>query len=244
MRTVLQFHGSLLLRDYGGRSIVGWFGVVMLMFGFTGLVLWWPRPGRWRQALSIRRTHNPRIFLRDLHSVAGIWSAIVLMLISFSGIYLAFPLTLNAVMNTLFATRDLRAPPVQKITPMDGAVPFDPDAILKQARDAVPESRLVSLSLPQKPDQPYRVTLRRRDEADGTPPVNVFIDPWKQTILEIRDPRHYSIAETIIAWQHAIHAGEAFGWIWRLLVFIGGLMPALFAYTGVSMWMMKRKRPG
>jgi uncharacterized iron-regulated membrane protein len=32
------------------------------------------------------------------------------------------------------------------------------------------------------------------------------------------------------------------GHIWRALVFLSGLLPLLFAITGVSMWWLKRAR--
>ncbi|NDC64945.1 MAG: PepSY domain-containing protein, partial [Planctomycetia bacterium] len=56
-----------------------------------------------------------------------------------------------------------------------------------------------------------------------------------------RDPRSYTLGETIMAWQHALHAGEGLGWTWKILVFLSGFLPPLFAVTGVSMWLIKRR---
>lgn len=75
MHNVQQFHSSLLMRDYGGRSIVGWFGVIMLVFGITGVVLWWPRHGRsWVQSFTIKSGARGFRLHRDLHGVVGIWA--------------------------------------------------------------------------------------------------------------------------------------------------------------------------
>ena len=52
LRTISMFHSTLLLRDFGGRSLVGWLGVAMLVLGATGLVNWWPRPRRWTAAFA------------------------------------------------------------------------------------------------------------------------------------------------------------------------------------------------
>jgi uncharacterized iron-regulated membrane protein len=70
----------------------------------------------------------------------------------------------------------------------------------------------------------------------------VFIDPWARRVIEVLDPRQFSIGERILAWQHALHAGEALGWAWKLLVFLSGFLPPLFVFTGVSMWWIKRRR--
>ncbi|HTO84306.1 MAG TPA: PepSY-associated TM helix domain-containing protein, partial [Methylomirabilota bacterium] len=53
VRTLAQLHSNLLARDLGGREIVGWLGVAMLILGASGLVLWWPRGGRWRAAFRL-----------------------------------------------------------------------------------------------------------------------------------------------------------------------------------------------
>jgi uncharacterized iron-regulated membrane protein len=58
----------------------------------------------------------------------------------------------------------------------------------------------------------------------------------------VLDPRKFSIGERILAWQHALHAGEALGGAWKILVFLSGLLPPLFVFTGISMWWIKRGR--
>ena len=72
--------------------------------------------------------------------------------------------------------------------------------------------------------------------------ITVFVDPWARRVIEVLDPRRFSIGERILAWQHALHAGEALGWAWKILVFLSGFLPLLFALTGVSMWWIKRSR--
>jgi hypothetical protein len=39
-----------------------------------------------------------------------------------------------------------------------------------------------------------------------------------------------------------LHSGDGFGAAWRLLVFVSGLLPPLFAISGVAMWVLKRRR--
>jgi hypothetical protein len=45
----------------------------------------------------------------------------------------------------------------------------------------------------------------------------------------------------MMAWQRPIHSGAGLGPLWHLLVGLSGLLPALFAVTGISMWLLKRK---
>jgi uncharacterized iron-regulated membrane protein len=94
--------------------------------------------------------------------------------------------------------------------------------------------------LPTRPDQPFRVGFSRAGQERGAPVVSVFVDPWARRVIEVLDPRQFTTGERILAWQHALHAGEALGWVWKILVFLSGFLPTLFVVTGASMWWMKR----
>ena len=244
VRQIFLLHASLL-SDRTGRDVVGWLGVVMLALGLSGIVLWWPRGGRWAAAFRVRRGAQGVRLHRDLHGAVGIWGLLVFLVVSFSGVYLAFPQQVGAGIGSVLPARDLRGTMnAIKATPIKDAKPIGVDAAVQIAREALPDTRLRSVALPQRPDQPFRVALARLDDAHGVPPVLVFVDPWSSKVLELRDPRGYSAGETLMAWQHALHAGEGLGWIWRVLVFLSGLLPLLFSITGVSMWWLKRRARG
>jgi uncharacterized iron-regulated membrane protein len=56
------------------------------------------------------------------------------------------------------------------------------------------------------------------------------------------DPLDFSAGEAMLAAQHALHSGRGFGLLWKLLVFVSGLLPTLFAATGIAMWLKRRHR--
>ena len=118
---------------------------------------------------------------------------------------------------------------------------MDVDAAVALAKASVPDAKLMSIFLPIRPDQPMRIGLVR-GAADGAPFITVFVDQWKSHVIEARDPRDFNAGESIVAWQHALHAGHGLGWGWKLLVFISGIATTLFAITGTTMWLLKRRR--
>jgi uncharacterized iron-regulated membrane protein len=238
VRWIHLLHANLLVRDRAGRAAVGWLGVAMLALGVSGLVLWWPRDGRWRQAFGVRRKARGARFHRELHGMAGIWGLAVFLVVSFSGVYLAFPETVGGAFRAAGA-RDPRAAP--RIAPTPGApkLPLDEAAALAAA--ALPAARPLMLALPARPDQPIRISLALPGHAHGEPMATVFVDPGARRVVELRDPRAFSAAEGLLAWQRPLHAGRGLGPAWRLLVFLSGLLPLLFAVTGVSMWWLKRR---
>jgi len=246
LRFVHDLHGNLMLgRD--GRAVVGWLGIAMLVLGVSGLVLWWPRPGQWkggqwRAAFGIRRGAKGLRLYRDLHGMLGIWSLVIFMIVSFSGVYLGFPQQTAATINAVFPGRDLRAALQQaRVQPLAGAPAIGLDAAVALARQQVGDGRLLNAVLPARPDQALRIGLARPGHAEGAPAVTVLVDPWRHSVIAVFDPQEYSIGESIVGWQRGLHEGAGLGPVYRLLVFAVGIVIPVFAVTGFFMWWIKRR---
>jgi len=242
LRWIAALHSNALISGGDGRTIVGWLGVAMLALGVSGLVNWWPRPGRWRRAFSIRRGARGLLLHRDLHATVGIWGILVFLVVSASGVYLAFPAAIRAGINTVSATRDFRASLISaRVQPIAGAAPMALDGAIALASTKAPGFRLGSIFLPGRPDQPIRINLLRPESERSAPPVAVVVDPWTRSIVRTVDPQDFTATETALVWQRSLHAGQGFGWLWKILVCLAGLLPLLFAVTGVSFWWLKRR---
>ncbi|MEJ0068848.1 MAG: PepSY-associated TM helix domain-containing protein [Pseudomonadota bacterium] len=240
VRQIFMLHANLLTRDRSGRAAIGWLGVAMLFLGCSGLVLWWPRASQWRGAFGVRRGARGLRLFRELHGAAGIWGLGVFLAVSASGTFLAFPQTISGAVATVLPARDLRATPTVSRSP-DAGRPIAPDAAIAVAQAAAPNTVLRFVGFPARPDQPFRIALARAGDQPGQPFVTAFVDPYRARVLELRDPVDYSAGETVLAWQHSIHAGQGLGWLWRALVFLVGLLPSLFAISGIAMWLIKRR---
>jgi uncharacterized iron-regulated membrane protein len=242
-RQIFFLHSTLLLKNREGRQLVGWLGVAMLFMGVSGLVNWWPRRNRWHRAFAVSRNARGFRLYRELHGAAGIWGLAVFVIVSFAGVYLAFPETVRSVVDPVFPARDLRARVAAVgVAPVAGAEPLSVDGALDLARAGVPGTRPLSAFLPTRPDQPFRISLLSAGQERGAPTVTVLVDPWAHQVVEILDPRQFTIAERLLAWQHALHAGQALGCAWKLLVFLCGFLPLLFVVSGAAMWWLRRLR--
>jgi uncharacterized iron-regulated membrane protein len=242
-RQLFFLHSTLLLRNREGRQLAGWLGVAMLVMGASGLVNWWPRRGGWRGGFTVARGARGFRLQRELHGVAGIWGLLVFVTVSFGGVYLAFPESVRAVVDVVLPARDLRGVAnAVRVQPVKGTQSLGIEAAAALAREGFPDATLRSVFLPIKPDQPYRIGLVPAGQERRSPPVTVFVDPWASRVVEVLDPRRFSRGEAVLAWQHAMHAGQGFGPVWKLLVFLCGLLPPLFSVTGLAMWLLKRRR--
>ncbi len=87
---LINLHDSFLLGDTG-RKVNGAGAIAVLLMVVTGLIIWWPGVKRWRRSLSLKQGVGWRRKIWDIHSMVGIWSAMFILMLAFSGIYLCFP---------------------------------------------------------------------------------------------------------------------------------------------------------
>lgn len=237
-----DLHGHIFIPGGVGREIVGWLGVAMLVLGCSGLYLWWPKPGQWKQAFMVRRTAKGLRLNRELHGAVGIWSLVIFLLVNFTGVYLAFPQQISAAVNLVSPGRDMRAAMFQaRVEPMHATPAMGVDEAVDLARARVPGTRFLNAFLPTRPDQALRVGLVRPGHEEGAPVVTVIVDPYRRTVVDVFDPQAMSAGEKAITWQRALHYGIGLGGVYKFLVFVSGVIIPIFAVTGFLMWWIKRR---
>lgn len=240
VRVAHDMHGSLFM-GRAGRVTVGWLGVLMLVIGVTGLVIWWPKVAVWKRAFIVRRRARGYSLYRELHGATGIWCLVLFLVVTFTGTAIVFPQTVRS--SVAFVTG---APPAAKpafnlrrgpkVTPLPGAARMGPDAAIMLAQQTHPDMRIASLNLPVWRESAYRAVLR---SDGGGPAAFVFVDPWRGRVIE--SGAGTSAADSFAAWQRPLHEGQGLGPLWRAAVFLSGFLPLLFFVTGVTMWLKKRR---
>jgi len=232
------FHEHLQLREYGGRDVVGWVGVAMLISSLSGIYLWWPARGRFRHSLGLR----PGLPVsRNLHYLFGFYGSLVLAMLSFTGIFLAWPDPSRSAVGT-FAPVSPSVRNVQAVEPPAEGKRIGFAQALDAVRTLYPSAVVSGVGLPNGPRGTYRMAFR--ETADG--PANaivVFIDPASGAVIRRSDPSLRTNGDRFLAALRPMHTGEAFGALGRLTVFVIGLLPGLLAVTGAIIWWKQRKRP-
>jgi uncharacterized iron-regulated membrane protein len=241
-RSLTAMHIALMVPNYYGARLVGWMGVAMVLFGLTGLVLWWPRRGTWGQAFGVKRGARGFRLHRDLHAAIGFWSLGVFLLVSLSGVYLAFPVTISDAAASLtpvqMPPREPAADPAT-LARLAGPGSLSPDGAVKLALASVPRAEATEVQLPARGSGVYMVTLEPDPYGWDAPQISVFIGPGAQ-VTDIVDPRVYGWGKRVLVWMRAMHYGEGLGIVWHVMVFLSGFLPLLFAITGLRMWQLKR----
>lgn len=223
VRVMHVIHGSLMIPGVG-RQIVGWIGVAMLVSSISGLWLWWPTVGRWARGLRWRRHRN---FDTNLHHLMGFWIALPLFVLSLTGAWISFP----AFFGSFVAEGPRPGGPdraaQQRARPLQA--PATPLAVALQRAQATAPGEVRQITFPTDLKPEWAVVLK---------PATVSIDDASGTaeLSKGNDRPQNPVAR----WMRRIHDGTDMGLAWQIVVFLGGLLPAALAVTGVIMWWRAR----
>ena len=218
-------HGSLMVPGWG-RTIVGWVGVFMLVSCLTGIWLWWPLSGNLRSGFRWRRRNTTNA---NLHYMTGFWVLIPLAMLSFTGAWISFP--------KVFGQFESR--PAPSGAPREQAMRARPLAETSLTVDrAVAAAQpfatgaLASVGWPTDQKAEWRISFERK----GGPAVVTVADSSAQA-KPPSPPRPETLARTMRRW----HDGTGMGLGWQIVIFVGGIVPALLTVTGVIIWWRARK---
>lgn len=227
VRVMHQIHGSLMVPGVG-RQIVGWIGVAMLISSLTGLWLWWPFTGGFKTGFRWRRAATTS---GNLHHQGGFWIALPLAILSFTGAWISFPAFFSQFSGDPVGGggggRGGGGQPVVLV-----ATQLTPDQAVTAATPHA-TGPLRSISWPNDREGTWAVTYVRDG---GTAVVEVADRGGEVTPPEPASP------ETTARLMRRIHDGTDMGVVWQIIVFLGGLIPAALAVTGILMWFNERKR--
>jgi uncharacterized iron-regulated membrane protein len=241
MAFLVRIHEFLMLPDRVGLPAVGWTAIAMTMMGLSGIILWWPRKGRWLAAFLVKRGARGLRLHLDLHHAAGIWGLLIFLVLSISGIYLAFPQTVSGALQAALPPQTESA--IKPIPPgFPKMWPFAPEEAVAIAQAAVPDATPVGVLLPRTQEAALMVQMETRGIAPSIPPVTVAFDPSNTGKIHIDDPRNYPLSDRILNLLYALHFSVGAGQVWTFLVFLAGLLPLFLAVTGITIWWTKRSR--
>jgi uncharacterized iron-regulated membrane protein len=223
-----------------GWNSVGILGLLLIVSTITGLYLWWPGISRLRQNFLIRHDAGLARFAFDLHRTFGLFSAVILLLLAFTGFHLVYPKLLETILDASDMGHGDGGPEILSTGAPNGRPVSLAEAVLI-ARGLFPSAELRRITTPDGENGTYRINLRRPAEPNiKHPSTLVWVDRWSGQIREVRNPNQFSEGQAFITRLWPWHTGEAFGAIGRFAWFCVGLMPAVLYVTGLIHWLHRR----
>lgn len=236
---IYDLHTQLHFGRFGWNA-VGILGLLLIVSASTGLHLWWPGLSRLRRSFAVRHDAGLARFALDLHRALGLSSAVVLLLLAFTGFHLAYPKLLETMLGASDMGHGDEGPEIISTGAPNGRPVGLAEAVLV-ARGLFPHAELRRVATPAGENGTYRINLRRSGDANVRHPSTlVWVDRWSGQIREARNPNTFTAGQTFIGRIWPWHTGEAFGAAGRFLWFCAGLMPLALYVTGLLHWLRRR----
>lgn len=232
---VYGLHVDLLTAPW----VTWFFGLVSLLWlidHFLAVALAIPRIALWKDALRLKGRPGSLRRLFDWHRAPGMWAWPVTFVLALTGVTLAWP-------------EDSRTA-VRLIAPVSERLDFSfpdhpvetPTVSIEQAIarvgpvETVDSVRLVS----HKGVYGVRTFDPRDPDYQGR--LWTYVDMTDGRVIASRHDNGEGAGDAFFAWQYPLHSGQAFGEIGRALVFLGGMVTAALCWTGVDLWLRRRRR--
>ncbi len=238
---IFQLHFSLLLGT-NGIVLVAIIALLMMISLTTGLIIWWPKMGQWRKALTIKWNAGAIRLNFDLHKTFSFYFCVVLGASLLSGVYMNINEPFVWVTQQ-FSPATRESPHRFVSIPSAEKPPLRIDQVWTIASDQFPEGELNSISVPDSDIGVYVITQKNIPGLSSFwSERHIAIDQYSGEILDVRAPdTRRSAGETFLDWQWPLHSGNAFGWMGRILIFLCGLVCPIIYFTGLIRWKQKRR---
>jgi len=230
LANIHQFH-MRLLAGRKGEEFTKWAAVLSVFLIFTGIYLWFPLR---RIASSFGKSR--RGFNFEFHSIAGIYFALFLLVLSITGIVLGF----DEIITPWFFKVTHSAPSSRNVPSIvqPGGKPITADNAVNLAEATLPGAKPSYIVLPQKPAASFMVSMRfPEDLTAGRSWVNV--DQFSGKVLFVENSRTPPAGTGLITLNRALHTGDICGYPTKILMSLSSLMLAIQVITGYCIWWKK-----
>ncbi|NOT84458.1 MAG: PepSY domain-containing protein [Methylococcaceae bacterium] len=246
---IYELHADLVMgkisKEMGeiGFKVVCFFGIFLMVSCLSGLYLWWPRGGKLKQAVTIKPHASPERFYFDLHKTTGFYSAIVLLILAFTGFAFSYKDYITPLVQVFSSVKkDHLKNPTLKSTVIEYGQPISIAQAIAVADQVFPGAELRGIGTPEGKDGVYMVAKRQAGETNRKRPRSkVWIDQYSGKVLAVQDPNQFTAGETFMNVLWPLHDGQILGLPGRILWCLVGFAPLVLYVTGILRWLQKRR---
>jgi uncharacterized iron-regulated membrane protein len=238
MDWMIDLHRNVLTGKTG-RKIVGGIGVLGVALGATGLLLWVVGGIKWRSLITIRK-QPVRRFNFELHRVVGLWTLWFVVLLSLTGIGLAYPQTMRDAWQRM--TGQPATVVVPKLDKSRGKPAKSLDEYLAIARAALPDGVATEMRVAEKAKDPVVVQFRRHGDLSSDGTNRVLVDPSSGKVIFVDRAEDWPLGvrlfQSLAPIHYALFGGLPAKILWSLL----GATPSVLFVTGLVVWWRPKKQ--
>ena len=250
LRSVMYWHRWFALEgEYRiiGRTIVAVANLGFLFLIVSGVYLWWPSirsRAAWRQALWFRRHLKGRARDFNWHSVIGIWSAVPLAIIVFSGATISYQWAADLVHRLAGDTAPFQQSPRPwrsdardnpSAAPEPAAPLVELQTLVTRAGVETPGWRTLTIDLPESIHDPVVVAADRGNGRQPSKSEDLLFDRTTGELVERSGYPTFTRGFKIRRWLRFAHTGEVYGVVGQSIAGVVSLGVAVMVWTGLAM---------
>lgn len=216
-------------------------GTVALAFALIivigGLAIWWPvslKALRW--SVTFARRPAGRARLMRIHRATGFWICLIALLSALTGPIDSFHWYRRAIEAVTDSAPGHPAPP--RAAPVPGSR-LTLQALWQRAQQVTADPREALLLIPKSAGSPVELDIIERSAPNQQAVSFLYLDPHSGRVLGFAPYAASSLANKIMTWGIAIHAGQA-GVPAQMALLVGVLGILMLGYTGFSSYLRRR----
>lgn len=250
-RKVREWHRWMGMRGENrdrARAVTGACNLLFLFLVASGIVLWWPRngsPASLRNVVWFRSGLSGKARDFNWHNTIGLWSAIPLAVVVFSGVFISYPWA------TSLLDRALGSDPPAQGRPGPGERERERERAFGQeapspalggldeswaaAAARFPDWKSLTVRIPAGGDEPWSFDVDRGNGARPDRRNRLVVDRLTGRIVEEQSASAQELPRRVRSWMRWLHTGEAFGFVGQTVAGIASANGALLVWTGLAL---------
>lgn len=249
--TVMELHRWLLLDHEIGAIITGAAAFMFLFLEITGLILWlpskirnWKKWNAWKTGFKVKTTANWKRVNLDLHKMVGFYTFLVITVLALTGPVMGFEWYRKGFNQVMGAKPPGKVQEKYKSsTPSDPlAKSLTPEEWIARANSIYAYNGDLRISIPDSDSAAVTISKTHIGFAASAGVDRVVLDQYSNEAIKIEKFSDKTLGQQIASMVKAIHTGESFGLLSKIISFIACLFATCLPVTGVLIWLNKSKR--
>ena len=220
-----------LLSGKTGRAWAGLIGVALFLLSVSGLFSWLAGSRHWKRTLAVPQKGPWRRVNFQAHKWAGLWTNLLLIVVSFTGMVMAWP-------DAFQAASTVAKPAKEKGGSRKSLLALD--EYVRAATVALPGGIVKELRLPGRGSNAVSLTVRLSGDLRRKGSNIVLLDPASAKVISVERATAAPLSLKFVELANAIHKTELGGLPVQLAWSLLGLAPALLFVSGLGIWWQRR----
>jgi uncharacterized iron-regulated membrane protein len=245
---VEYIHLYLLLPPAVGKWIVGVSVIIFMLIMITGLILWWPkRKSDRKRSFTIKWGGRWRRLNYDLHNVLGFYATSIAIILSITGLAIAFEPVSKAIYNMANIGKNISYKDEVTEPKSDslkrGGIAKQPvvDIAFAYARQQAPNAQMFLLH--NDPLVSGAIGVGAYPKSMHYARATGFeFDKYNGKLLKSYIYEKKSPGLKLTEMNYDIHVGQILGLAGKIIAFLASLICASLPVTGFIIWWGKRKK--